>query len=163
MADVAGIDSVFIEIAGAIGIFRQQDVPVVMEIADHRNVAAGIEQPLLDFRNGRRRFRHVHGDANEFRARLREFQALLRGGSNIGGIGVGHRLDDHRRAAAHLDVADLHADCLVPFARHLQSIVANSPMPMLVRTRAWAGHMAADASLSGNSQNDRFECYALVR
>ncbi len=51
-ADVAGIDAVFVERARAIGIFREQHVAVVMEIADHRNVAAGIEHALLDFRHG---------------------------------------------------------------------------------------------------------------
>ena len=57
VADVAGIDAVFVERAGAIGIFREQDVAVVMKIADDGNVAAGIEQALLDFRNSRGGFR----------------------------------------------------------------------------------------------------------
>ena len=78
VADVAGIDAVFIERAGAIGIFRQQHVAVVVKIADDGHVAAGIEQALLDFRHGRGGFGHVHGDADEFGAGLREFEALLR-------------------------------------------------------------------------------------
>ena len=117
-ADVAGIDAVFVERAGAIGILGEQHVAVVMEIADDGRVAARIEQALLDFRHRGGRFRNVYGDADEFRARLREFQALLRGGGDVRGVGVGHRLDDDGRAAADLDLADLDADRLVPLASH---------------------------------------------
>ena len=42
VADVAGIDAVFVERLRAIGIFRQEDVAVVMKIADHGNVAARV-------------------------------------------------------------------------------------------------------------------------
>ena len=74
-AHIAGINPVFIERRRAVGIFRQQHMPVVMKIADDRHIAAGIQQPLLDFRHRRRRFRHVHGDAHQFRPRLRQFQS----------------------------------------------------------------------------------------
>ncbi len=113
VAHVSGIDAVLIERAGAIGIFGQQNVAVVVKIADDGRVAARVQQPLLDFGHGGRRFRHVHGDADEFRSGLGEFEALLRGGGDVGGVGVGHRLDDHRRAAADLDLADFDADGLM--------------------------------------------------
>ena len=48
-ADVAGIDAVLVESASAVGIFGQQDVAVVVEIADERSFAAGVEHALLDF------------------------------------------------------------------------------------------------------------------
>ncbi len=48
-ADVAGIDAVFVESASAIGILGQQDVAVVVKIADERSFAAGVEHALLDF------------------------------------------------------------------------------------------------------------------
>ena len=133
VADVAGIDAVFIERAGAIGIFRQQDVAVVVEIADDRRVAAGIEQAFLDFRDGRGGFRHVHGDADQLGAGLGEFDALLRGCGYVGGVRVGHGLDDDGRAAADLDLADLYADRLVAFAQHGEAIVANPRRWALVR------------------------------
>ena len=88
---------------------------VVVKIADDGNVAARIEQTLLDFREGCGGFGHVDGDADEFGAGLREFEALLRGRGDVGRVGVGHGLHDHGRAAAHLDLADLYADCFVPF------------------------------------------------
>jgi hypothetical protein len=49
----------------AIGIFRQQDVPVVMKIADDRRHASQIAQPRHNFRDRRRRLRHVHRDAHQ--------------------------------------------------------------------------------------------------
>ena len=108
-AHVAGIDAVLIERARAIGILGQQDVPVVVKIADDRRVAARIAQPRDDFRHGRGRFRHVHRDAHQFRPGVGKFLALRHGPGDVRGIRVGHRLDDHRRAAAHLNVADLDA------------------------------------------------------
>ena len=76
-ADVAGIDAVLVEGAGAVGIFGEQDVAVVVEVADERRVAAGVEQALLDFGNGGGGFGNVDGDADEFGAGLGEFEALL--------------------------------------------------------------------------------------
>ena len=64
MAHVAGIDAVFVEVAGAIGILRQQNVAVVVEVADDRDVAARIEEALLDFRDSRSRLGDVDRDAD---------------------------------------------------------------------------------------------------
>ena len=118
VADVAGIDAVFIESLRAVGIFREQDVAVVMEVADKGDVAAGVEEALLDFGDGRGRFGDVHRDADNFRAGLGKFEALLRGGGDVGCVGVGHRLDDNWRAAAYLDVADLYTDRFVALLGH---------------------------------------------
>ena len=124
-ADVAGIDAVFIERAGAIGIFGEQDVAVVMEIADERDVAAGIEQALFDFGDGGGGFGNIYGDADEFRAGLGEFEALLGGGGDVDGVRVGHGLDDDGRAAADLDFADFYAYGFVALLCHVLTIVAN--------------------------------------
>ncbi len=70
-AHVAGIDAEFIERAGAVGIFGEQDVAVVMKITDERDVAAGIEEAFFDFGDGGRGFGDIYGDADEFRAGLR--------------------------------------------------------------------------------------------
>ena len=132
VAHVAGIDAVFIERAGAIGILRQQDVAVVVKIADDRSVAAGIEKTFLDFGECRGGFRHVYCDADKFRSGLRKLEALLRGGGYVRGVRIGHGLDDHWRAAADLNLADLYANRFVPFALHRGSIVANRRGQVLV-------------------------------
>ena len=86
---------------------------VVVEVADERRRAAGVEHPLLDLRHGRGRFGQVDRDAHHFRAGLGQLDALLRGRARIGRVGHRHRLHDDRRAAAHLDAADAHAHRLV--------------------------------------------------
>ena len=92
------------------GIARQQQVAVVVEVADERRRAAGVEHPLLDLGHGRRRFGQVHRDAHHLRSGLGQLDALLRRGRRVGRVGHRHRLHDDRRAAADLDVADAHAD-----------------------------------------------------
>ena len=113
-AHISGIDAVLIEGARAIGILGQQDVAVVVKIANDGRVAAQIAQPGYDFRDGRGRFRHVHGNAHQLRPGVGEFLALRHGPGDVGGVRVGHRLHDDRRAAAHLNVADLDAIRLSP-------------------------------------------------
>ena len=63
---VAWIDAVLVQRLRAFWIFRQKDVAVVVKIADDGRVAARIEQALLNFRDGCRRFRYVHGPADNF-------------------------------------------------------------------------------------------------
>ena len=111
-AHISRINAVLVECARAIGIFGQQDVPVVVKIANDRRDAARITQPSDNFRYRRRRFRHVHRDAHQFRSGVGQFLALRHGPGDVGGIRVGHRLHDHRRAAAHLNMADLDANRL---------------------------------------------------
>jgi len=64
---------------------------------------------VFDFRNGGRRPRDVDGPANDFGAGFGEFERLLERGFDVGGVRVGHGLDDDRSTAAHLDVANLYA------------------------------------------------------
>ena len=40
---------------GAVGELRQEDVAVVVEVADQRRLDAGVEHPLLDLGHGRPR------------------------------------------------------------------------------------------------------------
>ncbi len=114
-ADVAGIDAIFVESLGAFGILCEQHVAVVMKIANQRSVTAGIEDALFDFRDGGGGFGDIHGDANDFGASLREFEVLVYGASDVGGIGIGHRLHDDRSAAADLNLADFDADRVMAF------------------------------------------------
>ena len=75
----------------------QQLVADIMEIADQRHVEAEPLETLADLRHGGRAFVAIDGDAHQFRA------GPVKGGNlsdrriDIGRIGIGHRLDDHRR------------------------------------------------------------------
>ncbi len=116
-ADIAGIDAVFVERFRAGGIIGEQLVADVMEIADDRHIDPAREQPLLDVRHGGRRLVAVDRDAHDLGARARERRHLRDGRLHIGGVGVGHRLDDDRRAAAHHDAADHDRHGLPPRRR----------------------------------------------
>ena len=65
---------------------------------------------VADMRHGGGSFVAIDGDAHEFRAGERQRHHLARGRLDVGGVGVGHRLHDDRRACADKHVADAHAD-----------------------------------------------------
>ncbi|GMU91443.1 MAG: hypothetical protein AMXMBFR4_05010 [Candidatus Hydrogenedentota bacterium] len=92
-------------------------MPVEMEIADDRHTATGIPHAGADFGDGRRGFRRVHGHPNQFGAGFRELYDLIRRGRGVGGIGIGHGLDNHGGAAADLDVADHNASGAVSWGK----------------------------------------------
>ena len=103
-----------------VGVLRQQDMAVVVEVADERRGDARVEHALLDGGHRGRRLGQVDRDAHELRARLRELDALPRGRVDVGRVGVGHRLDGNGRAAADLDRPDLYADRFMkPDGKHL--------------------------------------------
>ena len=112
-ANVAGIDAIFIESSGAVGIFGQQNMAVIVKIADERRFAAGVEHALLDFGNSGSGFGDVYRDAHHFRTGGGKLEALLHGGSDIGGVGIGHRLDDDRSASTDGHAADFDSMSLV--------------------------------------------------
>ena len=68
-------------------------------------------------RHGRSGLLAIDGQAHELRACPRERRDLARGRLDVGGVGVGHRLDDDRPAPADHDrriaVADPHPDSRV--------------------------------------------------
>jgi len=99
------IEAVLRERLGAIGIVGQQAVAVVVEIADERHVDAHAIELLADVRHLRRGLGRVHGDADHLRAGNRELLHLDRRADRIDRVGVGHRLDAHRRVAADGDHA----------------------------------------------------------
>ena len=122
----------------------------------------GTSQPASSRRflisgNGCGGFRHVHGDADKFRAGLREFEALLRGGGDVGSVRVGHGLHDHGRAAADLNLADLHSDCFVPLPSHCDSIVANWATAMLV-ARSGCRYASEDLHIRRSIEIELLEC-----
>ncbi len=91
-AGVAGIDAVLGQIARALGIFRQQNVTVVVEVADDGDADALLIELFDDVGNGGGSLVVVHGDAYQFGTGAGEGCYLLDGRRNIGGIGIGHRL-----------------------------------------------------------------------
>jgi hypothetical protein len=105
LADVARVDAVLGERARALGELRQQLVAVVVEVADQRHVAAGGVQPRADRGHLRGRLRRVHRDAHQLRAGAPQLLDLARRRCGVGGVGIGHGLHHHRRAAADGDRA----------------------------------------------------------
>ncbi len=105
-ADIAGIDAVFVERLGAGRIVGEQLVADIMEIADQGRGDAALAQAVADMRHGGGGFLAVDRDAHQFGAGARQRCDLGDGAFDIGGVGVGHRLHDDRRAAADGDIAD---------------------------------------------------------
>ena len=103
--DVAGIDAVLRQRARAVGILRQQQMAVVVEVADD-----GHAQPSLSSRStirgdGGRGFVVVDGDAHQLGAGRGERRDLPDGGGDVGGIGVRHGLHHNWCIAAHAHTA----------------------------------------------------------
>ena len=67
-ADIARIDAVFGERLAAGRMIGEQLVADIMEIADERDVASLLREPVANMRHGGRRFVAIDGDAHEFRA-----------------------------------------------------------------------------------------------
>ena len=108
-ADIARIDAVLVERLGAGRMVGQQRVADIMEVANQRHVDVARRQPVADMRHGGRRLVAVDGDADQLRAGARQRRHLGDGGVDVGGVGVGHRLDDDRRAAADLTLPTMTA------------------------------------------------------
>ena len=93
-----------------------------MEVADQGRGDARIDHPLLDCRHGRSRLRQIYRNAHELGTRPRQLDALLCGALDVWCIGVRHRLNGNRRAAANLNRTDLYTDSLMkPDGKHLQN------------------------------------------
>ena len=105
-ADIAGIDAVLVERLGAGRIFGEQLVADIMEVADQGRGDAALAQAVADMRNGGGGLLAIDGDAHHFGAGARQRRDLRDRAFDIGGVGVGHRLHDDRRAAADGDIAD---------------------------------------------------------
>ena len=113
-ADVARVDAVFVERFGAGGMVDEQLMADVVEVADQRRGDAHRHEPVADMRNGGGGFVAIDRDAHHLRARAGERGDLKRRRFDVGGVGVGHGLDDDRRAAAddhgRFAAADANAD-----------------------------------------------------
>ncbi len=105
-AGVAGIDAVLGEVAGALGILGEQDVAVVMEVADDGDADALPVEQINDAGNGSGGLLVIDGDANQLRTGAGECGTLLHGAENVRSIGVGHRLHHNGCIRADADAAD---------------------------------------------------------
>ena len=105
-ADVAGIDAVLGQGAGALGIFLEQLMSVVMEVADDGDADALFVELLDDGRDRGGGFFVVDRDPNQFGAGAGQRRDLLDGRGNVGGICIGHGLHHDRCIAAHADAID---------------------------------------------------------
>ena len=141
--DVAGIDAVFRQRAGACGILLEQQMAVVMEVADDRHAHAEHVERVDDLRHGGGRGVGIHGDAYEFGTGAGERHDLIDGGSDVGGIRVGHGLDHDRIRPAHFHTADIHRNRLA--ARDLchPASVENKEKSILSARWAESGTMRA--------------------
>ncbi len=102
-ADVAGVDPVLGERPGAGRVLREEEVAVVVEVADDRHVHLAD-----DVGHRPRRLVVVDRDPDELAARLGERAHLGDRPRDVRRVGVGHRLDDDRVRAADLDAAHVH-------------------------------------------------------
>ncbi len=105
-AGVAGIDAVLGQIARALGILRQQNVPVVVEVADDGHADALLVELLDNMRNGRGRLVVVHGHAHQFRPGTSQLRHLLHGRRDVCRIGIGHGLHHNWCIRPHAHTAN---------------------------------------------------------
>ena len=110
MPTLSGIDTVLRQGAGALGIFLEQLMSVVMEVANDRNVDALLVELLDDGCDGGSSLFVVDRDPNQFRARTGQRRNLLDGRGNVRGIRVRHGLHHNRCIAAHANPIDRASD-----------------------------------------------------
>jgi hypothetical protein len=125
--DVAGVDAVLGQRPRRGGKFFEQQVAVVVEVADDGHAQAALVQAFDDVRNGRGGLLVVHRDAHDLRAGQRQGRYLFDGARYVRRVGVGHRLHDDRNLPAHANLSD--SDC-AGFStlnlRHASSLPATS-------------------------------------
>ncbi len=115
--DVARIDAVLVQRRRAVSVFRQQNMTVVMEVANERYRAPSVDQSAL---NGRYRggcLRQIHRHAQHLGSGPPQIETLARRRLDVGRVGVVHRLHDNRCAAADLHVSDANSDGAVALYR----------------------------------------------
>jgi len=124
-ADIAWVDAVLVERLGAGRMIGKQFVADVMEVADERHLHAHLAELVPDVRDGSRRLVAVYRDAHQLGAGAGECGHLARCALGIGGVGVGHRLHDDGRSAAHGDAGDVDGHrlmAILPVHRHQLSL-----------------------------------------
>ena len=105
-AHVARIDPVLGERLGGLGVLGEEEVTVVVEVADDRDADPHLVEPLDDRRHRLGGRLVVHRDAHQLTPRLDQLAHLLDGRSGIRRIRIGHRLYHDGVARADQDLAD---------------------------------------------------------
>ena len=103
---VAGIDTVLGECAGGGRVFLEQEMAVVVEVADDGDAEAALFEAFDDVRNGGGGILIIDCDAHQLRAGESKGSDLGDGGFHVGRVGVGHGLNDDGNFPAYADVAD---------------------------------------------------------
>ncbi len=88
----------------------EQLVSDIVEVADQRRVDAPGAQTIADMGHSRGGLVAVDRDPHQLGARPRQRRNLAGGRLDVGGVGVGHRLHDDRRARPDMDRALALAD-----------------------------------------------------
>ena len=105
------------------GILLEQQVAVVVEVADDGDADAALVEAFDDVGNGGGGVFVVDGDADDLGAGEGEGRNLLDGAGDVGRVGVGHGLDDDRDLPADADVADFDRGCFPALnLRHASSL-----------------------------------------
>src|SRR5262249_25048805 len=126
-SDIAWIDPVLVERFGAGRELREQEMSVVMKIADERRGDAGIAHALFNFGNRRGRFRRIHRHAHHVRSGGAELDALVCGRRRISRVGQRHRLNDDRRTATNLHAAHRYANSTMQLHNCHEFLMIASP------------------------------------
>ncbi len=105
---IAGIDPVLGQRAGAFGILLQQNMAVVMEIADDRHAHAELLASVHDLRNRRRRLLGIHRHPHQLRTGSRQRHHLVDCRRHIRRVGIGHRLHHDRMRSPYLHTSHVN-------------------------------------------------------
>ena len=110
------------------GKLFQQQMAVIVEVADDGHTQPALVEALDDMRNRRGGFVVVDRDAHDLRAGQSERRSLLDGALNVPRVGVGHRLHDDRKLPADANLPNLDDACFSALnLRHASSLPANPP------------------------------------
>ena len=91
---------------GAVGIFRQQQVAVVVEVADDGHAQALRREPVDDLGTAAAASSLLTVTRTSSEAGAGQRGDLPDGAVDVRGVGVGHGLHHNRCIAAHADAAD---------------------------------------------------------
>ena len=149
---VAGIDAVLRQRTGRGGEFLEQEMAVVMEVADDGHVDAALFKPLDDVGNGGCGVFIVDRHTHDFRAGQGQGFDLLDGARNIRGVGIGHRLHDDRDFPAHPNLPDFDRRCLPALNFRHGDLCFSLPVPRFYRKSASsAGAPGSHSLVTGRS------------
>ena len=123
-----------------------------------KSPTSGTSQPSERSRSrmcghGRRRLVGIDRHAHELRARLGELAHLARRRLDVRRVGIGHRLDDDRRAAADSDGADAYRDRAAARGGHFAFCAAIQSSTVRSRMSSGTAPVASTASWNARMSN----------